>query len=293
MSNLGRAGLLFLSLWLLLTGAPAISGIVEGLRPVALGLSKTGDLYVLDASGKVLLVALSGQNSAPRLLAELKAPWEPSDLTVGQIDGEDHLFIAVSQGNLSQIMQYSGTGHFEKSWFQFAPLSGVCTGASSVYAASWSGGVIYQQPFVAAEKTAPKPFFRFLNLRSVGSLAWDSSGKILYAADLQTGSVYALNVQSMETRLVAEKLGQITALSFDASSKKLYIVDAGGRAVWSLNPGSKNARPTIVVKSEQFRLPSAIVAAKDGTIWVGDPDAHAIFQFSASGPNAQPLRVIR
>jgi hypothetical protein len=297
--NIGRAALFFLSLWLLLTAASTTSGIAEGLRPIALGLSKTGDLYVLDASGKVLLFPISGQNPfsspnlSPRLLAELKAPWEPSDFAVGHLDGEDRLFIVVTQGNLSQVMQYSGAGSFENSWFQFAPLSGVCTDASSVYAASWSGGLVYRQPFLAPGKTAPKPFFKFVNLRSVGSLAWDPADKILYAADLQTGSVYALDTQSMESHIAAEGLGQITALSFDMSSKKLYIVDGGGRAVWSLSASAKNARPMIVVKSEQFRLPSAIVVARDGTIWVGDPDAHAVFQFSANGPNTHPRGVIR
>ena len=277
----------------LLLGELTVSKEEAGLRPVALSFSKTGDLFVLDADGRVMVFPRSDQSGRPRVIATLSSSWQVSDLAVGGTDGEDHVFIIVTQGNLSQIMQYSVDGKFETSWFQIGPLSGVCTDRSSVYAASWSAGFVYRQPFSAPPKTSPKPFYRFLNMRSIGSLAWDSVANVLFAADLQTGSVTALQLESMQSQALADGLGQITALNHDSKGRILYVVDGAGRTVWSVNTAAKNPKPATVVKSDQFRIPSAIAVADDGTLWIGDPEAHALFQFSKTGKNTKPLRVIR
>jgi hypothetical protein len=277
----------------LLLGEMTTSKEEPGLRPVALSFSKAGDLFLLDASGRVMVISRSDQSGTPRVIATFSSSWQVSDLAVGGTDGQDHVFIIVTQGNLSQIMQYSVDGRFETSWFQIGPLSGVCTDRSSVYAASWSAGFVYRQPFSAPPKIAPKPFYRFLNMRSIGSLAWDPVGNVLFAADLQTGSVTALHLESMQPQSLADGLGQITALNYDSKGRKLYVVDGAGRTVWSVNTAVKHPKPATVLKSDQFRIPSAIAVAEDGTLWIGDPEAHALFQFSPNGKNTQPLRVIR
>jgi len=277
----------------LLLGDLTVSKEEVGLRPVALSFSKSGDLFILDASGRVMVIPRSDQTGTPRVIALFSSSWKVSDLAVGDIDGQDHVFVILTQGNLSQIMQYSVDGKFETSWSQIGPLSGVCTDRSSVYAASWSAGFVYRQPFAAPPKTSPKPFYRFLNMRSIGSLAWDPIGNVLFAADLQTGSVISLHIESMQSQALADGLGQITALNYDAQGRKLYVVDGAGRTVWSVNTAAKNPKPATVVKSDQFRIPSAIAVAEDGTLWIGDPEAHALFQFSTNGKNTQPLRVIR
>lgn len=295
----GRWSILHLFIALLLCCAylpfAGLNANVNGdeLRPVALSFGGSGDLFVLDASGKVLVLRPSGQTAARRLLATFPGSWQPSDLTVGAPDDRDHIFVVLTQGNLSQIMQYSTEGQFENSWFQIGPLSGICTDKSSVYAASWSTGFVYRQPFSAPPKLSPKPFYRFLNMRSIGSLAWDPVGKVLFAADLQAGSIVALDVESMESRSVGEGLGQITALGFDSDGRKLYVVDSAGRTVWSINTAIKNAKAVKVLKAEEFRIPSAIAVGKDGSLWVGDPEAHAVFQFSLKGQGSKPLRIVR
>jgi hypothetical protein len=276
----------------LLTSSRTTDKEEGAFRPVALSVSKTGNLFILDASGKVLVMAPSDPTGARRVIAQFSTSWQASDLAVGNIDGQDHIFIILTQGNLSQIMQYSLDGKFETSWSQIGPLSGVCTDSRSVYAASWSAGFVYRQPFSTPPKNTPKPFYRFLNMRSIGSLAWDPVGNVLFAADLSTGGVTALDTQSMESRVLVDGLGQITALNYDASSRRLFIVDGAGRTVWSINTAAKNPKPQSAAKSHEFRIPSAVAIAGDGTLWVGDPEAHALFAFSSNAPNGQLLRVI-
>ena len=214
-------------------------------------------------------------------------------MTVTQVDGEDQIFLTVTQGNLSQLMQYSGSGKFEAAWFQYSPLSGVCVDVSHVYAAAWAGGLVYQQAFFAAEKNLPKPYYRFLTMRSVGSLAYDAADNLLFAADVQSGAIYALDTLAMQSHIVADGLGQVTALNFDEKAKKLYIVDGGGRQVWAIPMSGSNRKPVVILKPTEFRLPSAIVVGSDGHLWVGDPMANAIFEFSPGSQKSSAIRTIR
>jgi len=81
----------------LLVGELTVSKEEAALRPVALSFSKTGDLFVLDADGRVMVIPRSDQSRRPRVIATLSGSWQVSDLAVGGSDGEDHVFIIVTK----------------------------------------------------------------------------------------------------------------------------------------------------------------------------------------------------
>ncbi len=268
----------------------------KSITPAAIALSPNGDLFVLDLVDGILKYPSAAQGKAPLVIASFTSSWEPNDMTIAQAEGEEHLFVTLNAGNYGQLMQYSDAGRFEGSWFQFSPLGGICADelAGRVYTTAWGQGQLLQQPFFAPTKNLPQPFYRFINSPQVGPLALDPTIRVLFAADIRTGAIYMLDLasNSMSTKQIADNLGLPTAMAYDSGRKQLYIADGAGRRIWSIAITSKVAtgKATIFMESKEFRQPSSIAIGTDGSIWVGDQSAHAIFHFS---PNHQLLNTLK
>lgn len=253
------------------------------VTPVALALSSTNDLIVLDSHLGIL--QFSTKTSTSRRLAEFRSSWQPVDLAIGTSEGQLHLFVNLVQGSVGQLMQYSQSGRFETSWFSFSPLSGLAVDSSAgrVYTAAWGKDQIFQQSFPSDHNSRLESFSVSSGHTDWGPLAIDSKGAVLYAAEQFKGEIFAFNLRSSSMNLVAHGIGQPSAMEFDATGKRLLVADADGRDVWVVPVSSQAGRPSVLFKARILESPSGIAVSNDGTVWVGDQRAHALFQFDSRG----------
>jgi sugar lactone lactonase YvrE len=120
------------------------------------------------------------------------------------------------------------------------------------------------------------------------SLAVDSQGN-LFVADLETRFVYRLPVGGGEPALYAKSI-----------ARGLHVSPAG--ELWAVTPTAQpliklpaEGKPQVVVGTRQFEFPHNVVVLEDGTAYVTDGYARAIWRVDADGQvekwfSGEPLR---
>jgi DNA-binding beta-propeller fold protein YncE len=262
------------------------------LTPVALALStSSGSLFVLDAKHGILRYSLSELDLAPEIVAQFTSSWQAIDMATAVMAQQDHIFVTLIEGSVGQLMQYSASGQFETSWYQSAPLTGVCTDEKSavVYVAALRPLLLLQQSF-SEPKQPLKNVFRFSNVQDLGPLAVDEDAKTLYVGDPVSGQVLVFDPAAAAIRQTVSGVGQPTAMAFDSRNKQLFITDSGGHRVWVVALAPVVGKPKVFLDSNLFKSPSAIAIAPDGSVWVGDQSAHVILEFSSSGALVKTIR---
>ncbi|MBN1422070.1 MAG: hypothetical protein JXP34_25075 [Planctomycetes bacterium] len=105
-------------------------------------------------------------------------------------------------------------------------------------------------------------------------------GERIYAASSTNGAIWAL--ESGGPRRLAGGFAPPARLAIDPSGAAL-LADPTGACIWRVTwEGALES----VRRGEPFRQPDAVCADPDGTIWVSDPAAGAIFLVRAGSPTA-------
>src|SRR5262249_43918456 len=135
-------------------------------------------------------------------------------------------------------------------------------------------------PFVKIRRTD------FAEAGNLGPLTFDDRTGRLFVADPLRGSIYAVDIQTRAARLFAEGLGEPRALSADAPARRVLVADPQRQTGWAIPTDtatvSKNqVYPFAALK--QFVEPTALAVSPDGTVWVGDSQANAVFKLDSKG----------
>jgi hypothetical protein len=255
---------------------------LKQLTPEAIAISADNYLYVLDVHGLILRYSAAQTGASPLVIATLGSSNQVFDMALGQSNGQSHLFVSVIQGNAGQVMRYSVAGIFEGNWFQYPPLGALSTDDQKhlVYISVLSTGQLYSQNF--SDQQLGQPLFRFSEASGLSPLAVDVQTQTIYAGDVAKHVVYSLDLGSKTSRMVAEDIGTPAAMIVNPISKELIIADGSGAAVWTLSLSPSVGKPALFVRGKPLKQPSGVAVARDGSIWVADQGAHAIFHYSRS-----------
>jgi sugar lactone lactonase YvrE len=79
-------------------------------------------------------------------------------------------------------------------------------------------------------------------------------------------------------------------LAIGQGANRLYVADKVKRCIWAvrLNQGPPN--PTLFWSSNSLREPLGLAVDSNGTVWIGDKLANAVFGVDANGYEVKILR---
>jgi len=276
-----------LILWILVFCLFPINAGPSGiLQPVALWPASAGGLYVLDRTRGLSYIpggtGLDLKNSSN--FASFSASWQAVDMTAVHSGSDDRVYVLLAQETTGMLMCYSNR-QFEHSWTAKTLFTGIAPDPQG-NRLFLSGGLTYDIYVLDLNDPGASPTKVFVTVHEsqvLGPLAFDSDRHVLYAGDGRTGVIFAVNTDSKTVSQVTQIAGQPNALAFDSVHRTLYVADSVGRKVWAIGVDKKTVKPQVFSRSMDFRFPSAIAVDASGTVWLGDPESHAIYQLAPNG----------
>ena len=262
----------------------ALAGASTRSKPVAMDCHAGGNLIVLSLSGEVATYdAASGQ----RLRSFNIAPYvRPSDVTSAKISNTEMIFVAGFYGRQSVVLQYSLDGKLLDRFNTPDLAAGIDVDATRrvLYTAT-PGRTVYK---VALDEKVrkPQPLAYLGTARTLGPVIFDPPRQRLLAADVQAGTLYAIDARTGSYALLASGLGRPVAMAFDPALTTLYIADFedGQVHVLKLSP----ARPLKTFKTSLRDLDAIAQSPRPDVVFVADEN-EGIFLFSTSTGARTPI----
>jgi sugar lactone lactonase YvrE len=126
-----------------------------------------------------------------------------------------------------------------------------------------------------------------------GPAVHDAKRGRLLVADPFVGRIYGRSTGGGRTELVLKNLGEVTALALDEARGRLYIADSAGRRILVAGLTEKAPVPRVFSKIAELDEPLGVAVAADGSLWVCDKSAGAIFLLSPDGALARTFELPR
>ncbi|MGI9102222.1 MAG: SMP-30/gluconolactonase/LRE family protein [Terriglobales bacterium] len=224
------------------------------------------------------------------------------DLTVAQVAGQDQIFVTMlwtvstqsEQAGQGLLMQYSLDGREQQKWSVFGRvLAGVAVDAKKgeVYLGDSSNAeILILNLGKGTARTGPQYFARVAGASRLGPITLDAEGHRLFAADVEQGKVYVIDLSRRKSALVASGLGEPSALTFSPTLRTLYVADAARRCIWQIQVDTAVPRLKTFSAVTELREPRGLAMRPDNTLWVADYGARAIFLLSPTGQVIQSIR---
>lgn len=261
------------------------AGIQAPLRPAAIALRPSGGILLLDPLRGV--VEISPQTQAVRTILKDFGSYRAMDFTTARIGSVDYLFISLvlrAEAGVAKVTQFTTSGRAVAD--RGMPPDVLSVGIvidprrQLAYIANARAPEIYtidlRQP-----RAFPRLFARVRGAGGLGPLALDERRQQLLVGDVIHGAVHSVDIASRRAKTLARVSGEPSALAVDTGANHLYVADAtGSLQVIRLDVSSPKATRLPV---RGLREPRGVAAARDGTIWLGDADARALFAVSSSG----------
>lgn len=281
----------------LLLGLVGVGALDGGAQPASLRLRRPwgaaaladGGLVVMETAGRML--RLDPGSGAVSTLVPSVRPYQAIDVAAGSTPtGEETVFVSVrlttaSGGRFNRLRQYSLSGKQVGEWPITAPgvFAGIAVdaGRQVVYLGNAQTGEIYRLDLSAGDPASR--LTRLPDTGILGPLAFDPGSDRIFTADTLRGQLYAVPVESRTPKLIAGDLGEPAALAVAARERRLFIADASGRRIWVVDLDAPEPVPRIFSQAEELRSPVGLTAAPDGTLWVCDPAANAVFGLGPGG----------
>lgn len=258
-------------------------------RPVAVETSAGGDLFVLDASGKVLRLKVTAQGLTSAGDFPLSPPLSPTDLALA-VSVEQPVVLVTSDNQRSGFLtQYSLEGKVQKTWVFPRLVLGLDVDRNSkiAYVTSFDVPQIYsvslQQTPRTKEGHDPEFVTEVLGARRLGPLTVDSRRGRLYLGDIEAGQIFQFDMKTGKSTVIARDLASPQALLVSADGSRLYIADASRRKVYGLDLKTPGSTPKVFSSLRQFRSPAGLAMLEDGRLVVADEQAGVLFVLSQQG----------
>ena len=269
--------------------ALGIATAMDGLKPVALSVLADGNLLILFGDHLEIREPTTGKR---RTSVAIPGMTQWIDATATGPSDRPGMFLVGrgSKAGGSMIAQYNLQGKEVRSWRLKA-------GYPSGIAFDPSRQVLYvtelQTPTVhtinLAEKESVARYLAGVRGASrLGSITVGPEGQ-LFVADLFSGTIYRLSPPAYRATVLVSDLGEPSAMAVGPGGRILYVSDRSQRCVWSIRLDTATPRPTKFWVNE-LRSPSSVGVSANGTVWIGDPGAQAVFGVS---PEGTMIRVIR
>jgi hypothetical protein len=114
----------------------------------------------------------------------------------------------------------------------------------------------------------------------------DREANRIYASDRDQGKLYVIDLDedSPTPKLVVSDLGVPIDLQVDPG-QPILVADAVGRRILEIDcsTGDRCGAPRLFASIPEFQRPVTVTRGSDGTVWVGDIDARALFAFDPGG----------
>lgn len=274
----------------LLASAQTFSQQSQHKRPVAVGKMIGGDLFVLDASGRVLRLKVTAQGLASAGAFSLSPPLSPTDLVSAVPFGQPVVLVTTDNQKSGFLTQYSLEGRVEKTWIFPRLVLGldVDRNANIAYVTAYDLPVVFrirlQQPEAQSHQSLEPEFVgEILGARGLGPVTVDLSRGRLYLGDIEAGKIFQLDLKTNRSKVIATKLASPQALLMSSDGNRLYIADASQRKVYVLDLQTPGSAPRVFSSLHQFRSPTGLAALEDGRIVVADEQAGALFVLTQQG----------
>jgi hypothetical protein len=272
------------SLFLCSLFAAAQTVSVPITRPLALDRLQQppSDLFVLTPS-KVYALRDDGQNLGVVGSFPLPSYESPSDIVLAIINKQQ--FVIVSGSNPTSggfISMYTSVGQQTKTWTSQRPLCGMDYDArGTIYTASCETNEIYQASLQGKNTTSFVA--EIAGAHHLGPVIVDNVRGQLIVGEIDNGQVYALDLRTHRSHLLARGFGSPQAFTFSANLQQLLVADSTHRTVYRLDLTTPSPSPVPFGTSAQFQEPDGLALLSSARVAVADDRANAIFVLPASG----------
>lgn len=256
-----------------------------GAGPVAVALGQGSEAIVLQADGRVYSMNLTN-GAIGKWTYRVPAGYQAVDAVAGTVRGKlitcFSLNSRLSKQSGSFVLQVDADKREVWTWLR---VPGVYVGLALeparglVYVANSSTNEIFAVT-LGNPNARPVRVATIANAVKVGALAIAPATRRLYVSDMSAPRIYTIELNGGSIRTVDAAIEEARAIAWDGTSKRLFIADTGHEAILVIDPNARAPRVEQVINDKRLRDPSGIAVAPDGTLWVADEVARAIFQIS-------------
>jgi DNA-binding beta-propeller fold protein YncE len=214
---------------------PATAGVLSNHKPIAAAKAHNGSLFLLTEDGIVLAVNLSQTAASIEGRFRLQQPGFASDMILGRYNSNDALFVvstwSASATSVQGIIQaYTTDGHLLHAWTLAHSLAGVTYDPEKdiVYLSTADSHEIYN--FSPQSSDAPRYLAEVAGARHLGALTIDPQRHQLYAADVEGGTIFAVDLAARRTTTIAQ-VGTPQALLIDPNGPQLLVADSSQKQI--------------------------------------------------------------
>jgi hypothetical protein len=267
------------------TGSTSRAVQSYGAGPVALAIRQPSDAVVLQADGRAYSMNLTN-GSIGSWSYRIPAGYQAVDTVAGTVRGKPvTCFSLNSRGSKqsgSYVLQVMADNREVWTWMR---VPGVYVGLALeaarglVYVANSSTNEIFSVA-IDDQKARPVRVATVAGAARIGALAIAPSTRRLYASDMNAPRIYTIELNGGAVKVVDAAVEEARAIAWDGVNKRLFIADTGNEAIMVIDPNARAPRVERVINDKRLRDPAGIAVAPDGSVWVADESARAIFQIS-------------
>jgi hypothetical protein len=143
---------------------------------------------------------------------------------------------------------------------------------------------------LSKKKPEPQPLASLETSAQLGRLHFDASDRRILIPDIKLGRLTVVDLRGQEPRVSVAATGLGAPTDVIAQGDTFYVTDSQGKQIWRIEcPQASCAPPQVFARSDQFMTPVRLDASKDGTIWVADWGARAVFAIDPNGRIRQSI----
>jgi hypothetical protein len=137
---------------------------------------------------------------------------------------------------------------------------------------------------LSKEAPEPQPLVSLQTLEQPGFMRFDPASQRLAIPDLKLGRLTVVELGGKEPRVTVAATGLGSPTDVYMHGDTFYVTDNQGGKVWRIDcPDAHCAPPRVFTRSDQLVNPERLDGATDGTLWIADPGARAVFAIDANG----------
>jgi hypothetical protein len=137
---------------------------------------------------------------------------------------------------------------------------------------------------LSKEAPEPQPLVSLQTLEQPGFMRFDPVGQRVAITDLKLGRLTVVELGGKEPRMYGAASGLGSPTDVYMHGDTFYVTDGQGGKVWRIDcPQRHCAPPKVFTRSDQLVNPVRLDGAEDGTLWIADSGARAVFAIGANG----------
>jgi DNA-binding beta-propeller fold protein YncE len=268
-----------------------------GSGPIALSMRGGSDAIVLQADGRTYELNVA-TGAIGQQTYRVPSGFQAVDAVAAVVNGQPVTCLSLnarsSKDARSFVLQLLPKGREAWTWLR---VPGVYVGLAlepargAVYVSNSTTNEVFGVA-VGDQNARVGRIAAIPDAERLGAMAIALATRRLYVADMGAPQVFTIDLGTRAVRSVnLPGVGEVRGMAWHAQTKRLYIADSGSEALWVVDPNAPAPKAERVVTDRRLRDPAGVTVAPDGTIWVADESARAVFQIS--GTTRSIARMVR